>query len=531
MSLNWGSYLNDDGLNASTSNGRWPDISQQRPQPNRPLNRTAASTPASAAAAAAVTSAAAARQTLSLAPSASDISPFQPANQPDNYFSDAYYGNPDSYLLGDLEILEPLGHMMAGGSTTDSSPEAIMDAAELTNGPASRKESNASELKNSNSVTPNTASSSMSPELNSVSSIALETAQNRQFGSLFPNRAQPVYVEDLTYTSAPPAPVTAKKSTSGGSAIPESIPEDEPIDLTTAASSATTTTKRQKAPSSADSISACWTSPLCPNHSKDGSHPDPSTCGGECAPYLFAPGGSLANGTLGDIILGSSSGDGATARALSESSPEGEVEYRPRLKRSESDSSAVSGGGRVFVKPGATELRPRPPVKEESSESPQDYTGGPAAPSVAEEKKPAGTAGNTAPSSTSTQRRRLPHNQVERKYRESLNTQLDSLRRVVPALQQNNAQRTAAAGGAESGGGGGSNGPDIEDLPAPTKPSKAVVLASATAYIKQMEKEKRQLADENALLRSRIKALQALVKCEDCSLMQYVMDLKINNQT
>lgn len=110
-------------------------------------------------------------------------------------------------------------------------------------------------------------------------------------------------------------------------------------------------------------------------------------------------------------------------------------------------------------------------------------------------------------------RRRLPHNQVERKYRESLNTQLESLRRVVPSLQQNQAS---------------CDGADIEDLPTPSKPSKAVILASATAYIKQQEKDKKSLADENHLLRARIKALQALVKCDDCSLMQYVMDLKIN---
>ncbi len=45
-----------------------------------------------------------------------------------------------------------------------------------------------------------------------------------------------------------------------------------------------------------------------------------------------------------------------------------------------------------------------------------------------------------------------------------------------------------------------------------TKPSKALVLASATAYIKQMEKEKSQLVDENTALRSKVKALQSLVK-------------------
>jgi hypothetical protein len=129
------------------------------------------------------------------------------------------------------------------------------------------------------------------------------------------------------------------------------------------------------------------------------------------------------------------------------------------------------------------------------------------------EDSPLKESSQTAEDQKPKSRRRLPHNQVERKYRESLNTQLDTLRRVVPSLQQSAAN---------------CDGPDIEDLPTPSKPSKAVILASATAYIKQQEKDKKQLADENQLLRARIKALQALVKCDDCSLMQYVMDLKIN---
>ena len=40
-------------------------------------------------------------------------------------------------------------------------------------------------------------------------------------------------------------------------------------------------------------------------------------------------------------------------------------------------------------------------------------------------------------------------------------------------------------------------------------------------------KDKKRVEEENQLLRTRVKALQALVKCDDCSLMQYVMDLKI----
>jgi hypothetical protein len=173
---------------------------------------------------------------------------------------------------------------------------------------------------------------------------------------------------------------------------------------------------------------------------------------------------------------------------------EGIVEVRPRLKRSENESSREPSG-RQFSKSTSIDILP----KSESCEDLPDQVQS----QLADEAK-----GKT--------RRRLPHNQIERKYRESLNTQLESLRRVVPALQQR--QRACDAA-------------DIEDLSAPSKPSKAVVLASATAYIKQMEKDKMSLQDENQLLRSRVKALQALVKCDDCSLMQYVRDLRIHNVT
>ncbi|KAF2497699.1 hypothetical protein BU16DRAFT_441345, partial [Lophium mytilinum] len=75
--------------------------------------------------------------------------------------------------------------------------------------------------------------------------------------------------------------------------------------------------------------------------------------------------------------------------------------------------------------------------------------------------------------------RRLPHNQVERKYREGLNSELERLRRAVPTLPQR----------------------DSSDLTGPPKPSKATVLASAIDYIKFMEAEHERLAEENERLR------------------------------
>jgi hypothetical protein len=91
-------------------------------------------------------------------------------------------------------------------------------------------------------------------------------------------------------------------------------------------------------------------------------------------------------------------------------------------------------------------------------------------------------ANNSADSTATTKSRatrRLPHNQVERKYREGLNSELERLRRAVPTLPQ------------REGG----------DLNSPPKPSKATVLASAIDYIKFIEAERERLTEENKQLR------------------------------
>ncbi|KAF2263202.1 hypothetical protein CC78DRAFT_288130 [Lojkania enalia] len=75
---------------------------------------------------------------------------------------------------------------------------------------------------------------------------------------------------------------------------------------------------------------------------------------------------------------------------------------------------------------------------------------------------------------------RLPHNQVERKYREGLNAELERLRRAVPSLIQC----------------------DSSDITAPPKPSKATILASAIDYIKKIEHERDMLLEENEGLRN-----------------------------
>ncbi|KAE9978094.1 hypothetical protein BLS_000870 [Venturia inaequalis] len=80
--------------------------------------------------------------------------------------------------------------------------------------------------------------------------------------------------------------------------------------------------------------------------------------------------------------------------------------------------------------------------------------------------------------------KRQPHNQVERKYREGLNAELERLRMALPTIHK---WETASSCGGGSG------------MP---KASKAAVLAGAVAYIQDMERERDQLRRENECLKN-----------------------------
>lgn len=75
--------------------------------------------------------------------------------------------------------------------------------------------------------------------------------------------------------------------------------------------------------------------------------------------------------------------------------------------------------------------------------------------------------------------KRQPHNEVERKYREGLNAELERLRMAIPTLPQW----------------------DSQSLNSPPKPSKATVLASAIDYIHKMEFDRDRLQQENEVLK------------------------------
>jgi hypothetical protein len=439
MALNWDAFLNAESMNIP--HDQWSDLSAptsgfpSSDMPKSISSQTSGSTPEDATA----------------------LDNLLNGTSADPYFDDSLFISND-YFLSDLEVLQPYGNIVAaGGSTTESSPEPFAAAANL-----STYQTPASMSTNSN----------QSPQMASLRRQSIQRANtfpNPAYESMFPNNLETGFVEDLTFPNG----------------VKESAPSRPALDRTR--TSVDLTSKRNK--NKPDILSACWTSPLCPNHDQDGPPPNPSTCGGGCAPFLFADQDNLPN--INNLL----------AEPQEVTAEDGVVEIQPRRKkRSESETSigeVTERSSQPLVKT-ATELvaEARQRMKTETTED-----------STVQESPPAAT--DDKPKN----RRRLPHNQVERKYRESLNTQLESLRRVVPSLQQD--ARVC-------------DGADIEDLPTPSKPSKAVILASATAHIKQQEKDKKALADENALLRARVKALQALVKCDDCSLMQYVMDMKIN---
>ncbi|CAO2658048.1 Nn.00g073080.m01.CDS01 [Neocucurbitaria sp. VM-36] len=440
MALNWDAFLNTESLNIP--HDQWSDLPPPQTahhasqMPKSISTDTSGSTPEDA----------------------THLDSLLNASSADPYFDDSLFISND-YFLSDMEVLQPFTNNVGGGeSTTESSPEPTTAVSSQ-----SASQTPASLVNGLN----------QSPQMSPAQRQALQRAStfpNPAYESMFPNPLDHGFVQDLTFPDGPKGLSTTSRP-----------------GLDRTSSSVSTTVKRNK--NKPDILSACWTSPLCPNHDQEGTPPNPSTCGGGCAPFLFADQDTLPTPTINNLL----------AEPQEVTAEDGVVEIQPRpKKRSESDASSNGFSGRQFTSKNTT-TSPTDSRQRMKSETSED--------SPAKES-PQANEDQQQPKS----RRRLPHNQVERKYRESLNTQLDSLRRVVPSLQQG--QRAC-------------DGADIEDLPTPSKPSKAVILASATAYIKQMEKDKKTLADENQLLRTRVKALQALVKCDDCSLMQYVMDLKI----
>ncbi|KAF2207453.1 hypothetical protein CERZMDRAFT_102350 [Cercospora zeae-maydis SCOH1-5] len=113
-------------------------------------------------------------------------------------------------------------------------------------------------------------------------------------------------------------------------------------------------------------------------------------------------------------------------------------------------------------------------------------------------------------SRASLSRGRVPHNLVERRYRDNLNNQIESLRLTLPSLRD--AQPCTG---------------DYEDVSSPRMPSKAVIIQTAANYIQDLQSERGRLLESNKTLQEQVNSLQKLVRCDESNVLQYINAMRL----
>ncbi|KAJ9607656.1 hypothetical protein H2200_007734 [Cladophialophora chaetospira] len=122
---------------------------------------------------------------------------------------------------------------------------------------------------------------------------------------------------------------------------------------------------------------------------------------------------------------------------------------------------------------------------------------------------------STAPSKADAkQRAKQAHSLVERKYRENLNAKITQLHST---LQNSHYGPRIGEDGNEQ----------RDDLPASSKVRKSDVLTEAMNYVNQTEVEMRHMENEIVRLAERVRVLEKLVRCEDCSLLKQMVNLQV----
>lgn len=119
---------------------------------------------------------------------------------------------------------------------------------------------------------------------------------------------------------------------------------------------------------------------------------------------------------------------------------------------------------------------------------------------------------NTRPKPANRRSGRVPHSIIERRYRDNLNNQIEALRLLIPSVRE--------------------APQDVEDtlgIP-PKAPSKAVVITAAASYIKELEAERSQRAAETKTLYEQVANLQQLLRCDNCSILQYLKSMQLENE-
>lgn len=118
---------------------------------------------------------------------------------------------------------------------------------------------------------------------------------------------------------------------------------------------------------------------------------------------------------------------------------------------------------------------------------------------------------NTTAAHTGGKEKRLPHHVIERRYRENLNSQIESLRAAVPSTSACLTLDMEDIGNANAGSA-------IRPL------SKAAVIAHAAEYMRQLSAQNEEVERMNRELRVTVEALRRLVNCEDCGVVQQIVD-------
>jgi wobble nucleotide-excising tRNase len=116
---------------------------------------------------------------------------------------------------------------------------------------------------------------------------------------------------------------------------------------------------------------------------------------------------------------------------------------------------------------------------------------------------------------------RVAHSVIERRYRENLNAKIAQLNRMLSTMEETSDADADADSDSDLEGAKKSNAAKL------TKIKKADVLSNAMKYIKQAEQNKRNMSAEIDFLKSRITAMEKLIKCEDCSLLNQVNRLRL----
>ncbi|EXJ88278.1 hypothetical protein A1O1_05208 [Capronia coronata CBS 617.96] len=169
------------------------------------------------------------------------------------------------------------------------------------------------------------------------------------------------------------------------------------------------------------------------------------------------------------------------------SSSLGEQNYGPRQTRSYS-----------------AELARLPPnLKEESERKPRSKRG---------------HKGSSSEDESAQLRAKQAHSVVERRYRDNLNGKIMQLHRALVA-----AESTPRLSGMP-------NQDFFASRENRAKVRKSDVMTEAMNYVHQSEVEIRHMSDEITRLNDRVRALEKLVKCEDCTLLKQMVRLQIQQQ-